>query len=180
VASGTATLDAVTCGSPDISNSTVTLGVTPGVVDAWIGNVSTANMTDFRSAPNPSAATLVNLVGLKVTGRAHTTISNSSPTPVSFRYNEIQAQTRKTVTTTSFTSSLLSKLLGDLSLDVSLGGLNLGLPSNAGSAVSSLIAAQTAPLDQFLASILATVGVGIGQADVWVSGVRCDRAVLVN
>jgi uncharacterized membrane protein len=180
VASGTAALDAVTCGSPDISNSTVTLGVTPGVVDAWIGNVSAANMTDFRSAPNPSAATLVNLVGLKVTGRAHATISNSSPTPVSFRYNEIQAQTRKTVTTTSFTSSLLSSLLGDLSLDVSLGGLNLGLPSNAGGAVSSLIATQTAPLDQLLASILATVGVGIGQADVWVSGVRCDRAVLVN
>jgi uncharacterized membrane protein len=35
-------------------------------------------------------------------------------------------------------------------------------------------------VDQLLASVLATLGVGIGQADVWVSGVRCDGAVLVN
>ena len=27
---------------------------------------------------------------------------------------------------------------------------------------------------------LATLGVGIGQADVWVNGIRCDGAVLVN
>ena len=31
-----------------------------------------------------------------------------------------------------------------------------------------------------LAAVLATFGVGIGQADVWVNGVRCDGAVLVN
>ena len=29
-------------------------------------------------------------------------------------------------------------------------------------------------------AILAMLGVGVGQADVWVSGIRCDGAVLVN
>jgi len=29
-------------------------------------------------------------------------------------------------------------------------------------------------------AVLSSLGVGIGQADVWVSGIRCDGAVLVN
>ena len=41
-------------------------------------------------------------------------------------------------------------------------------------------AGATGSIDQLLAQVLATLGVGIGQADVWVTGVRCDRAVLVN
>jgi uncharacterized membrane protein len=36
------------------------------------------------------------------------------------------------------------------------------------------------PIDQLLASVLSVLGVGIGQADVWVPAVRCDGAVLVN
>jgi uncharacterized membrane protein len=45
VASGTATLNSVNCGHPNVSTSTATLGVTPGIVDAWIGNVSVADLT---------------------------------------------------------------------------------------------------------------------------------------
>jgi uncharacterized membrane protein len=41
---------------------------------------------------------------------------------------------------------------------------------------ANLLASDTAALDQ----VLATLGVGIGQADVWVTGIRCDGAVLVN
>jgi uncharacterized membrane protein len=137
-------------------------------------------MSNFTSAPSPSAAALVNLAGIKVTGRAHASIANTAPTPVDFSYGDIQAQTRKTVTTSDFTSSLVSSLVGDLDLDVQLGGLHLGLPSNAGDLVTGLIAGQTGALDQLLASILAAAGVGVGQADVWVTGLRCDRAVLVN
>jgi uncharacterized membrane protein len=31
-----------------------------------------------------------------------------------------------------------------------------------------------------VASTLAALGIGVGQADVWVAGLRCDGAVLVN
>ena len=71
VASGTATLDAVSCGFPDVNTSTVKLGVTPGIVDAWIGNVTMAEMTNFTSKPNPGPATLVNLSAVQVAGKAH-------------------------------------------------------------------------------------------------------------
>lgn len=179
IASGTATLNAVSCGHPNITSSNVTLGVTPGIVDAWIGNVTMADMTNFTSKPNPPAATLVNLDLITVTGRAHAGMGNTTPTDVNFSYADIQAQTKKTVTTTNFTSSLTSSLLGDLSIGVTVGPLGLALPG-IGSTVSNIIGGATSSIDQVLASVLATLGVGIGQADVWVSGVRCDGAVLVN
>ncbi|MCB1392971.1 pilus assembly protein TadG-related protein [Nitrobacter sp.] len=179
VASGTATLDAVSCGRPDVATSSVTLGVTPGIVDAWIGDVSAAEMTNFTSKPDPDAAMLVNLGAVTVTGRAHAGMGNTSPTPVSFSYADIAGLTKKTVTTSDFTSSLTASLLGDLSLKINVGPLGLPIPG-LGPTVTGIIGGATASIDQLLAQVLATLGVGIGQADVWVSGIRCDGAVLVN
>jgi uncharacterized membrane protein len=179
VASGTATLSAVSCGPPDVTASSVTLGVTPGIVDAWIGNVSATEMTNFTSKPNPGAATLVNLGAVTVTGRAHAGMGNTTPTPVAFSYSDIAAQTKKTVTTTNFTASLTGSLLGDLALSVNVGPLGLPVPG-LGPAVTGIIGGATASIDQVLASVLATLGIGIGQADVGVSGFRCDGAVLVK
>jgi uncharacterized membrane protein len=179
IAAGTATLDTVACGYPDIGTSTVRLGVSPGIVDAWVGNVSTADLNNFSTRPNPGAATLVDLGTVKVTGRAHATMANTAPTPVTFSYADIQAQTRKTVTTTSFTASLTASLLGDLQLAVQLGPLALPVPGLA-PLVLSIIGGATHSVDTLLASVLQTLGVGLGQADVWVTGIRCDGAVLVN
>lgn len=179
IASGTATLNALTCGYPNISASTVTLGVSPGIVDAWIGNVSSAEMKNFATKPNPPAAALATVAAVTVSGRAHATMANPAPTSVNFSYSEIQAQTKKTVNTTSYLSSLTGSLLGDLSLTVQVAGLGLPIPG-IGSAVTGIISGATAPIDQLLASTLAALGVGLGQADVWVSGLRCDGAVLVN
>jgi len=177
IAQGTATLNSIACNQANITNSSVTLGVTPGLVDAWIGNVSLADMKNFTTKPNPSAAVLVNVSGLNVSGRAHAAIGNTSPTSVSFNYVDIQSQLAKTVSTRNFTSSLTSTLLGDLSLSVNGAGLPIpGLTT----AVSGILSGSTNSIDQLIVSVLSTLGVGVGQADVWVSGVRCDGAVLVN
>jgi uncharacterized membrane protein len=179
VASGTATLNALACGYPDISTSTATLGVTPGILSAWIANVGMAQMTNYSTEPNPSAATLVNLGAITVNGFAHAGMGNTSPTAVTFTYPQIQAMTMQTVTTTNFTSSLTSSLLGQLALTVNLGPLAVPIPGLP-SLVTSILAGVTSPVDQVLASVLATLGIGLGQADVWVTGIRCDGAVLVN
>ena len=179
VASGVATLNKISCGQQDVATSSVTLGVTPGIVDAWIGNVTQAQMTNFTSKPSPGAATLVNLGLITVTGKAHAGMGNTTPTSVTFSYADIQALTKKTVTSTDFTSSLTSSLLGNLQLTVNVGPLGLPIPGLAGT-VQGIIGGATASIDQVINSVLSTLGVGIGQADVWVSGVRCDGAVLVN
>jgi uncharacterized membrane protein len=179
IASGTATLNAVSCGFPNISTSAVTLGVTPGIVNAWIGAVTMADMNNFTTEPNPPAATLVNLGLITVSGRANAYMGNTTPAHVTFTYPQIQALTPQTVTTTNFTSSLTSSLLGNLSLNVNIIGLGLPIPG-LGSTVAGILSGATSSVDQLLASLLQTLGVGIGQADVWVTGVRCDGAVLVN
>lgn len=180
LASATARLSAISCGAGDITSARVTLGVTPAVVDAWIGQVSNAEFGNFSTRPNPPAATLLNLAGLaKVTGRAHVSISNTGETPVSFSYAEIQRADKKTTSTQNFVASLLSRLVGDLDLRVELLGLGLPLPGLEG-AVSGVVAGAATPLDQVLTSLLNTLGIGLGQADSWVSGVRCGGAVLIQ
>lgn len=179
IAAGTATLNAISCGYPSVSNSSVTLGVSPGIVDAWIGDVTPAMMTNFSTKPNPPAVNIVNLGIIQVSGRAHATMANTSPTPVTFSYADIQAQTKKTVNTTNFTSSLTQSLLGDLQLGVQLGPLGLPIPG-IGALVASIIGGATGSIDTLLNTVLQTLGVGLGQVDTWVTGVRCDGAVLVN
>ena len=58
-------------------------------------------------------------------------------------------------------------------------GLGLGLPGLDG-LVSGVISKAATPLDQILNGVLGTLGIGLGQADGWVSGVRCGGAVLVR
>ncbi|MEZ0219979.1 MAG: pilus assembly protein TadG-related protein [Tardiphaga sp.] len=178
VASGTATLNKVSCGYPNVNTSSVTLGVTPGIVDAWIGNVTVADLNNVATKPNPGPAPLVNLLGIPiVTAKAHAGMGNTTPVSVNFSYSDITLQTKKTVNTTNFTSSLTGSLLGDLNISVL--GLGLAIPG-LGGLVTSIISGATSSIDQLLAATLASLGVGIGQADVWVSGIRCDGAVLVN
>jgi uncharacterized membrane protein len=181
IASGTATLSAIQCNASNLPASSVTLAVTPGVVDAWVGNVSKAQLSDFTSAPSPGPATLVRLAGIAtVTGRAHAAVANLEPTPVTFGYADIAAGTKKTVSTADYTASLLSSLIGDLQLTVNVGGLGLGLPSNLSSSVGATAAAALGPVDQILSGVLGSVGVGLGNADTWVMGIDCSHAVLVN
>lgn len=180
LAAATARLTSIQCSPGDVSTSRVTLGVTPAVVDAWIGQVSMAEFNNFSRAPNPPAATLVNAAGLaKVTGRAHVTMTNLSEAAVSFSYPEIQRSEKKTTSTRNFVATLLGRLVGDLELRVEALGLGLGLPGLDG-LVSGVIANAATPLDQILNGVLGTLGIGLGQADSWVSGVRCGGAVLVR
>lgn len=175
IASGKATLTSIVCRSSNTGAAAVSLDVTPGIVDAWIGNVTVADLVNFGAKPTPPPAGLANVAGVAVSGRAHAGIGNTTPTSVTFGYVDIQSQYPKTVTTRDFTASLTTSLLNDVSLSVN----GVGLPG-VGPAVRDVLAASTASVDQLLSSVLSMLGVGIGQADVWVSGVRCDGAVLVN
>lgn len=180
LAAATARITGIQCSPGDVSTSRVTLGVTPAVVDAWIGQVSMAEFNNFSRAPNPPAATLVNAAGLaKVTGRAHVTMTNLSEATVSFSYPEIQRSEKKTTSTQNFVATLLGRLVGDLELRVEALGLGLGLPGLDG-LVSGIIGNAATPIDQILNGVLGTLGIGLGQADSWVSGVRCGGAVLVR
>lgn len=148
-------------------------------MDAWIGNVTTADMNNFATKPNPPAVKIVDLGLVSVSARAHAAMGNTTPVPVTFSYADITAQSKKTVTSTNFTSSLTASLVNDLAVSVNVVGLGVALPG-LGPLVTGIIGGATAGIDQLLSTVLASLGVGIGQADVWVTGIRCNGAVLVN
>lgn len=180
LAAATARLTSIQCSPGDVSTSRVPLGVTPALVDAWIGQVSMTEFNNFITAPRPPAATLLNVAGLaKVSGRAHVTMTNFSETSVSFNYAEIQRGDKKTTSTHDFVATLLGRLVGDLKLEVEALDLGIGLPGLDG-LVGGIIAGAATPLDQILNGLLGTLGIGLGQADSWVTGVRCGGAVLVR
>ncbi len=144
-----------------------------------IGQVSPPSLSNLSSPPNPTPALLVNLGLVQITGFAHAAMGNTAAAAVTISNADILANppnNRRTVTTTNFTSSLTASLLGNLSVSVD------GIPRipGLGGLVTGILSGATGSIDQLLASTLNTLGIGLGQADVWVNGIRCDGAVLVN
>jgi uncharacterized membrane protein len=174
IASGTATLQSASCGLA-AGQSSATLSVTPAVVNAWIGTVSSANMSNFSSEPTPSAATLLTLPGIAtVSGSANAAITNLSAISVAFGASDILNDTQKTTSTTDYVASLLYNLFANLKTNVTLLGLNLSLPNNLGATVGATLAAATTPIDQTISQVLNTLGLSVGNAYTWVSGVQCS------
>ncbi|HWL05174.1 MAG TPA: pilus assembly protein TadG-related protein [Xanthobacteraceae bacterium] len=178
LAAATGTLQEVSCAP---SGHQAVVAVTPAVLDGWIGNVGAAEFTNFTTAPRPGKARLAGLPLLaEIKGRAHATITNLASRSLVFSAQDIAQHTKKSVSTGDFTSSLLSKLIGDLDVEVEVLGLGIGLPGGLSQTVAQIVAAAALPLDRALSDILSTLGISLGQADVWVTGIRCDGAVLVH
>lgn len=178
--SATARLASLSCNAYDVTSSRVTLAVRPALVDAWIGQVSAAQFENFTSPPNPSPAALLNILGLaRVTGRAHATMTNTAETSLAYSYAEIQRGEKKTTSTQNFTATLVARLVGDLDLKVEALGLGIGLGGLA-DVVGATIGGATGSLDRLINAVLGTLGLGLGQADAWVTDVRCGGAVLVQ
>lgn len=164
----------------NVADTRVEIDARPGVVDAWIGDVGMAEFNNMTSPVNPPAAALVSLLGVKVTGRAHATLSNIAYDRLSFTVDDIRNRRAQTVRTRDFTTSLVSKLVGDLELKTQVLGIPLIDLSLLTKAVGGLTKNVTPSIDALLFSTLNLLGVGLGEADVWANGVRCDGGVLVN
>jgi uncharacterized membrane protein len=181
VASAKATLSNVTCGANPATDTNVSLAVTPAVINAWIAQPSSAWRTlSLPPDMQPAALVAVPLLGLSVTGRAQAQMTNMSAQSVSFSWSDIASGTPKTVKTADFTQSLVSGLVDQLVLNVNLGPLSLLTPALVTGAVKATLQPLTPALDALVNDVLASLGVNLGEADVWVNGVRCDGAALVN
>jgi uncharacterized membrane protein len=156
----------------------VKVAALPGVVALRIADV--AGLADFRRSPSFTPATLVRTSALTVTGSAETTMTNLAPTTIGFSEDDITARTIKSVSTKDFTQSLTGSLLKNLQLDAKLAGLNLATPDLVGKSVGQSLRAATPAIDNLLDTVLGTLGVRLGEADVRVTGVTCQRAVLVQ
>ena len=177
IAKAKAVLTGVTC--PAAGARKATLDVTPAVVEAWIGSIPEKEWKSISPVANPSAAKMVNLGLVSLTGKAHVRMGNQKPQNVNFSSADIDAVTIKTVSTNDFLASLTGSLIGDLDIGVNAVGLGIVLPGQK-KLLTDALSAVSAPLDGVINSLLGFLGIGLGEADVWVDGVRCDDAVLVR
>ncbi len=183
IAAARAKLIDISCGSDPANDLRVTLGVRPSVLNAWIAEPATlSGWKTLGSPPNMLNATIANVAGLiTASGRANAEITNMSDTSVVFRYADIASLTAMNVKTAHFTQSLTASLVNNLTLTVSAGGLLSLTPTGVlTSLIRSILSPVTPAIDGALNKVLKTLGIGIGEADVWVNGVRCDGAALVR
>jgi uncharacterized membrane protein len=183
IAAARARLADVSCGANPANDMRVTLAVRPSLVNAWIAEPATlSGWKTLGSPPNMLNATIASVAGLiTTTGKANAEITNMNDTNVVFRYADITSLATKNVKTGDFTQSLTASLVNSLNLTVSAGGLLALTPTVVLAAlIKSILSPVTPTIDGVLNNILKTIGIGLGEADVWVNGVRCDGAALVR
>ncbi len=182
LAAAEARLQNVSCGPDPQRDARVTVGVTPALLDAWIGEPSLPKeWTAFHKKPQMVSAQLISaLASVEASGRAHAAVTNLRETPLTFDWNDIAAMKPRTARTRDFSASLIGSLLGDLQLQVKVGPLSLLTGPALTGAIVPALTPVTKILDGVLNDLLGVLGIGLGEADVWVHGVRCDGAVLVN
>lgn len=173
IASATATLKNLTC-----EPLSAVVDTTPAIVNAWIGNVTPTLMSNTTSIPNPGPAQIASVLGVgAITALANAGVTNLTQTSLAFTQSDITNGTVHSAKTINYTTSLMTNLLSSLQLGIV--GIPL-IPPTLLSSISQAFANATSPLDGLINSVLATLGISLGTADVRVTGVRCDGAVLVQ
>lgn len=188
VAYAEAKLTDITCPTGPSSIS-VSIAAHPGVAQLNLANSN--NPSGFADFSQPQTFTDADIADVRlllipliqVMGSAATAITNNSPQTLTFSATDIANKTVKTVSTRNISQSLTTSLVNNLSLSANVLGLGIDLNSLLGAvkpAVVTLLNTVTAPVDDLLYNVLSALGVGVGQADVRVTGATCGRAVLVQ
>jgi uncharacterized membrane protein len=186
LASGTATVAAVSCGTDPATDGTVTVSAQSIVASLAIGDVNTSNLATV-SASSLSPATIINLFGL-VSVRAWTsspvTTSIGDATSLVFTQTDIANQTAHSTVAGISLAGLLSGLASNLQLDFggALGPLLnlLGLNDTVLALIAAVITPVLSLLDPVINAILTALGLQLGVIDVTVGGMRCGVAALVQ
>ena len=165
-ASAEARLKAVQCeGTPR-----VLIEARPGVARVRLGEIDEKRLRDFKSELRVSPAKLVSLLLITIEGSADIQIADLEWSELSFTGSEIGSSAPKSVKAKGFVNGLLTTLLRDTKLTA------LGIPLHL---ITQLLAAILTPLgpvlDGVVQPLLELLGVRLGEADVWVHGVRCPN-----
>jgi uncharacterized membrane protein len=179
LASAQAKLSSISCSGN--GDNSVAVSVAPSVGAVALGQVNVANLNDFEDNLAISQANLISILLLQVTGSSNVNIGGNDWQNVSFTASDISSGIEKTVQTQDIAATTFSSLLGNLSVTVKILGLGLGLDqAGVKSIVQTTLSGVATPLDSSINGLTSLLGVGLGEADVRVNGVRCNMAALVQ
>lgn len=162
------------------AQGSATIAVTPGVVTLALGDLPDHVFRDGEASPLQRSARLIDALLLRVTGTAGIRVAQTQPLRLDFSASEIAQGAQKTARTQTMVTSLAATLLSGMTIDVDILGLGLSTSSIISQAVRTLVMPLAPTLDMTINAVFSTLGLGMGEADVRVYGVRCHRAVLVG
>lgn len=180
VAYAEAKLRSATCPASGKAAGTATVDVLPGVARLAIGNLSGSTFTDFSAFPVVDETTILDVLLLKIKARAAVALGQVSPILLNFSADDVKQGTLKTATSNTLVGSLSKSLLDNLDIKVEVLGLGLSPKGVIKAAVRTLVAPLAPVLDTTIFGVLEVLGVGLGEADVRVYSVTCNRPVLVG
>ena len=171
-------LNAINCAGG--TTPSTTLDARTDAVRAAIGNINTSALNDFSTPINPTETTLVHALLVDVVGSSNISTGASEPwQQLTFGLPAIQAGQSQTISQTVPVNGLATSLVQQANLAVVLAGLRVPV-SPLLQPVTSALQLVSPALDTLLMTVTGTLGVGIGQADLRVTGMRCGAAVLVG
>jgi uncharacterized membrane protein len=165
----------IACPTAGSGTPAVTIEARPGLVTANIGE---ARQPASGGSPVFDPATLLDTPLLRITGRAGAEIANRRFTALRFDGTDIERGTVKRVSTRDITASLAKSLIADLRLQAS--GLGALGGDAAKATVVALLSAAAPAIDATIDSLLAALGISLGEADIRVTAASCGRPVLVQ
>lgn len=170
----------VTCPSASNPNGTAQIEVRPGALQLALGIVSNAQLRNFGARLPVSKVRILDALLLRIEAKGLAEMAQTTPIVLNFSSSDIGAGRVKTARMQTAVTSLATSLLEELDLDTSVLGIGLSPVKLIEQALRALILPLAGPLDQVINSLLATLGLGVGEADVRVYGVRCGAPVLVG
>lgn len=141
-----------------------------GVARIRLGEIDKKNLRNFKSELKVKPATLLRILLITVEGSADIQIADLDWSELRFSGSEIGSATPKSVRSKGFVNGLIVTLLRDLKLTA------LGIPLHLVTAPLAAVLTPLGPvLDAVVQPLLELLGVRLGEADVWVHGVRCPN-----
>jgi len=177
IAHAEARLEALSCRLGE--NAKAVIAARPAAVRAWIGDVNKAHLSSFGSSVPVSRGAIAEAPLITVSASAYAAMTNATATSLEFTQADAEGRVVKTASTRDVTSSLVGNLLRSADLQVNVLGLGVGVSAVKG-LVTSLLTPVAAALDPLLAELLKALGVGLGEVDVQLNGIRCGTAVLAG
>ncbi|RYF94395.1 MAG: hypothetical protein EON95_05550 [Caulobacteraceae bacterium] len=175
LAEGRARLDSINCATGQVG-----IAASPGIGRLVIGEIEKGRLGNFKSELTVSPARFVAVPLLSVTGQADTRVGGDAWRTLTFSQGDIDGRVIRTASTRDTAQTSLSSLLGNTELTVNLLGIGLTpLKSGIVSSVNQTLGSLAGPLDGTLNGLTDLLGVGLGELDVRVNGLRCRDAALV-
>lgn len=174
--SASARLTKAACGG---SNSrSATIAVQPALGQAAIANVGRSAIVAGGPPPDlTTPAVLARLPLVSLTGVSQIRLGSAAEQILTFSESDIAQSRIRTASASGFVGSVTGSLIQNLQIGVN----GLDLLAGPLKPVLVLTLSAVAPvIDGIVDSILQTLGLRLGRADVTVDGMRCDRAVLVQ